>query len=929
MMKSWKKKTVDPDPVVYQGQQLILAKDLEVKGDLGEGQYGVVQLGLWKPQNGTNPKFVAIKSLKNADFEGVLTSVLKEAQTMQKLCHSNIVTMYGISLPYKDEPLKLVTEFASYGSLEKSLKEKNSDVCRVSTLSKFAFQVAEGMSYLASQNLVHLDLATRNILVFEPDLVKISDFGLARTLEGQQAAKMSANRKFAIAWLPPEAIRENVFTLSSDVWSYGITLWEMFSFGEKPWEQLPLHKIKRMIANEPTNHLPKPDACPDGFYEIMVGCWEPNPRKRPPFEYISNKVSQLQPTEGITKVGHITGEHGHLSYDCKVKVTVISKGEEGSLLVQSENGSIGLVDEKNVDFTKKAHQKWTSGTNVGHIGSPYNIKKQTFEELMAKLQMKKAVPFSQTTKKAVVDKEVVRKPLIQTVENGEAHKLIEYEITAQNGAKSENFNIRKNPNAATNDGDNVTLKDMKGPQHLIKRQDPQMHLGTQTESGTVGPVHVPDTYYAVPRQQHRKGSKGDAFLGLGLEGTPGGDKSPSDVLSTISPPDIPDRPDLQENTLIAAGGAGSSATSPRGRRPVPTPRSYLRYHPSKRFPEGQEPGGSVPVSLETRAEEKTGDKKQLLEEIEDQPSGAHSTLEQTKKDKLDVVTVMRPTYANSKETVQPVATQNAYGQEISSKPQAPLSPVEQLPNVTDNSDSSQLKEVPLYENTDEVNEVDLIDLSSNPEDGVAKPKPLYDIPIKLPDPPYVPPEVLVQPPPLPEKTFGGTLGRDQDTSYQLPVRAVGGPEFNPAFQPFNPAFQRFNPVFQHVYPVTQLVKPVTQPVNPAPQPFNPAPKPVSQAAQAVNPGGATKEGAYGEEIDAKILRIRQLCGEEVPRDWCYAALLQYQGDIEQVVPIIKTQKLSKLTGKSEQFCQRTLSHCNWDLDRAAGYILDDFENRDV
>lgn len=144
--------------------------------------------------------------------------------------------------------------------------------------------------------------------------------------------------------------------------------------------------------------------------------------------------------------------------------------------------------------------------------------------------------------------------------------------------------MRKKPNAATNDGDNGTLKDVEGPQHFIKRPDPQTRLRTQSESDTVGPG--PDTYYAVPRHQHRKGSKDDASLGLGSEGTPGGDKSPSYVLSKKFPPDIPDHPDLQENTLIAAGGAGRSATTPKGRKPVPTPRNPLPYQLAKRFPEG-------------------------------------------------------------------------------------------------------------------------------------------------------------------------------------------------------------------------------------------------------------------------------------------------------------------------------------------------------
>jgi len=186
-------------------------------------------------------------------------------------------------------------------------------------------------------------------------------------------------------------------------------------------------------------------------------------------------------------------------------------------------------------------------------------------------------------------------------------------------------------------------------------------------------------------------------------------------------------------------------------------------------------------------------------------------------------------------------------------------------------------------------------------------EPIYDKPIQLPDPPYISKEILNHPPPSPSKRFGGTFREDLDTSFQLPP---GGWDDNSAFHPFyQPPLPGYSPE----------------------EPVNPVDQPVYQTDQYVNPGGETSEGAYGEEIDARIREIREIreiFGEEVPRDWCYAALLQFQ-DVNQVARVIKIQKLSKLTGKSEPFCERTLSHCSWNLDRAASYIFENFEDKDV
>ncbi|XP_068754263.1 ack-related non-receptor tyrosine kinase-like [Montipora capricornis] len=359
---------------------LIAPEDLKIVDLIGDGQYGVVRHGEWTISRGeakTELKEVAVKSLKNTADEKWLSNILREALTMQKLSHTNIVKFYGISYPPESDntsPLMLVTEFAPLGSLEQNLKNKG--VSLVSTLCKFASQVAHGMHYLASQNLIHRDLSTRNILLFKQDLVKISDFGLARSLENNEARMVSLCTPLAFAWMPPEVLQDYMFTLASDVWSYGITLWEMFSFGQKPWATLPFETVREITNFEENKRLKRPDACPDGYYElIMLKSWESNPENRPTFkDIIENIIPVLQPKEVTTKLSHEAKDNDQLSFSKGEKVTVISSVGNGMLLVQSiEKCSIGLIDEKHVHIAKKSSSRLASRS----ISGPFNLKTES------------------------------------------------------------------------------------------------------------------------------------------------------------------------------------------------------------------------------------------------------------------------------------------------------------------------------------------------------------------------------------------------------------------------------------------------------------------------------------------------------------------------------------------------------------------------
>ena len=165
---------------------------------------------------------------------------MKEYEIMQTIDHNNIVRLYGVVL----DPVQimLVTELAPLRSLLECLKESNlRSTFTVPCLADFCQQICQGMMYLESKRLIHRDLAARNILVFSKNLVKISDFGLSRALgvgKDYYQTNFNVNLKLPIAWCAPECINFLKFTSASDVWAFGVTMWEMFSYGFQPWAAL-------------------------------------------------------------------------------------------------------------------------------------------------------------------------------------------------------------------------------------------------------------------------------------------------------------------------------------------------------------------------------------------------------------------------------------------------------------------------------------------------------------------------------------------------------------------------------------------------------------------------------------------------------------------------------------------------------------------
>ncbi|KAF7638275.1 hypothetical protein Mgra_00002249 [Meloidogyne graminicola] len=279
-----------------QQQILIPLEKISLCKEIGSGEFGSVYQAIWH-REGKESIQVAVKRIQLEKFISHPTSFLQEAAIMTKMQNENVICMFGVVLDTK--AVMLVSELAICGSLLECLKSKAwHPSLSVDVLCNFALQISNGMKYLGSQRLIHRDLAARNVLVHSLSKVKISDFGLSRSLgygEEYYRSEFSPSMKLPIAWCAPECINFLRFTSASDVWAYGVLLWEMFTYGNTPWDGLSGSQILYKIDTQHSK-LERPEACPFNIYNnLMLKCWEWNAEKRPTFENICNQLPSLMP----------------------------------------------------------------------------------------------------------------------------------------------------------------------------------------------------------------------------------------------------------------------------------------------------------------------------------------------------------------------------------------------------------------------------------------------------------------------------------------------------------------------------------------------------------------------------------------------------------------------------------------------------------
>ncbi|XP_039904830.1 tyrosine-protein kinase Lck [Simochromis diagramma] len=269
-----------PQKPWWQDEWEIPRESLKLERRLGAGQFGEVWMGVYN-----NDRKVAIKNLKMGTMS--VEAFLAEANMMKNLQHPRLVRLFAV---VTQEPIYIVTEYMENGSLVDYLKTTEGSNLSMNVLIEMSSQVADGMAFIEQKNYIHRDLRAANILVSHELICKVADFGLARLIEDNEyTAREGA--KFPIKWTAPEAINYGTFSIKSDVWSFGILLTEIVTYGRIPYPGMSNPEVIQNL--ERSYRMPQPDNCSDALYSIMCHCWKENPEERPTFEYLRNVLEDF------------------------------------------------------------------------------------------------------------------------------------------------------------------------------------------------------------------------------------------------------------------------------------------------------------------------------------------------------------------------------------------------------------------------------------------------------------------------------------------------------------------------------------------------------------------------------------------------------------------------------------------------------------
>ncbi|XP_049589444.1 macrophage-stimulating protein receptor isoform X1 [Syngnathus scovelli] len=265
---------------------------------IGKGHFGTVYHGYFTDHS-NREKHCAVKSLNRITDVEEVEQFLKEGIIMKSFHHINVLSLLGILLPQEGLPL-VVLPYMKHGDLRHFIRcEKRNPT--VKDLIGFGLQVAKGMEYLAQKKFVHRDLAARNCMLDESYTVKVADFGMARDVFDKEYYSIQDHRKakLPVKWMAIESLQTQKFTSKSDVWSFGVLMWEMLTRGASPYPEVDPYDITHYLLKG--RRLPQPQYCPGPLYSIMLECWDPDPELRPNFATLVSAITSI--------LSSLEGEH--------------------------------------------------------------------------------------------------------------------------------------------------------------------------------------------------------------------------------------------------------------------------------------------------------------------------------------------------------------------------------------------------------------------------------------------------------------------------------------------------------------------------------------------------------------------------------------------------------------------------------------------
>jgi len=344
---------------------------------LGQGAFGEVYQGIFKNKNDSSELEVAVKTLPELSTNQAEMDFLMEALIMSKFIHPNIVHFIGVC--FDKHPRFIILELLAGGDLKTFLRESRSKPDKPSSLTmrdllNAAIDVAKGCSYLEENHFIHRDIAARNCLLTSkgPDrVVKIADFGMARDIYRADYYRKGGKAMLPVKWMPPEAFLDGIFTAKTDIWSFGILLWEVMSLGYMPYPGRANQEVMQLVTNG--GRLEPPNYCPGPLYGLMCQCWHPIPEERPTFTTILERLGYclqdpevvMAPLPVFHRPQSITSHDTSLSSlrtgDCN------SSGNSGS------GGSVSIGPNASFKNNNSKSQPPTSDYLVPNLSSVSNL----------------------------------------------------------------------------------------------------------------------------------------------------------------------------------------------------------------------------------------------------------------------------------------------------------------------------------------------------------------------------------------------------------------------------------------------------------------------------------------------------------------------------------------------------------------------------